>query len=106
MQAKWGTHGDHPAIALTPAYVQEILSETVRAFNLSEKYRTPVVVLYDEIVGHMREPITIPAPGELEVIDRAPVTVPPVEYFPYDDKHLIAPLAPVGEQRTDNEKAR
>ena len=64
MQAKWGTHGDHPAISITPAYVQEILTETVRAFNLAEKYRTPVVVLYDEIVGHMK-PVVIPAPGEL-----------------------------------------
>ncbi len=96
MQAKWGTHGDHPAIALTPAYVQEILTETVRAFNLAEKYRTPVIVLYDEIVGHMREPITIPAPGELEVIDRAKATCKPEEYFPYDDKYEIAPLAPFG----------
>src|SRR3972149_3879805 len=96
-QAKWGTHGDHPAIALTPAYVQEILTETVRAFNLSEKYRTPVVVLYDEIVGHMREPITIPEPGELEVIDRARPEVPPEEYYPYDDRFLVAPLAPFGE---------
>jgi len=96
MQAKWGTHGDHPAIALTPSYVQEILSETVRAFNLSEKYRTPVIVLYDEIIGHMREPITIPAPGELEVVDRAKVTCPPEEYFPYDDRYDVAPLAPFG----------
>ncbi|MBI1910421.1 MAG: 2-oxoacid:acceptor oxidoreductase subunit alpha [Deltaproteobacteria bacterium] len=96
MQAKWGTHGDHPAISVTPAYVQEILTETVRAFNLSEKYRTPVVVLYDEIVGHMREPITIPAPGELEVIDRAKPDCKPEEYFPYDDRYLIAPLAPFG----------
>src|SRR3972149_6515176 len=70
MQAKWGTHGDHPVIALTPAYVQEILSETVRAFNLAEKYRTPVIVLYDEIIGHMREAITLPEPGEVEVIER------------------------------------
>lgn len=96
MQAKWGTHGDHPAISVTPAYVQEILTETVRAFNLSEKYRTPVVVLYDEIVGHMREPITIPAPGELEVIDRAKPDCKPEEYFPYDDRYLVAPLAPFG----------
>lgn len=96
MQAKWGTHGDHPAIALTPSYVQEILSETVRAFNLSEKYRTPVIVLYDEIIGHMREPITIPAPGELEVVDRAKPTCPPEEYFPYDDRYDVAPLAPFG----------
>ncbi len=97
MQAKWGTHGDHPAIAITPAYVQEILDETVRAFNLSEKYRTPVIVLYDEIVGHMREPITIPEPGDLEVIDRAKPDCAPEDYKPYDDRHLIAPLAPFGE---------
>lgn len=96
MQAKWGTHGDHPVIALTPSYVQEILSETVRAFNLSEKYRTPVIVLYDEIIGHMREPITIPAPGDIEVVDRARPTCPPEEYFPYDDKYEVAPLAPFG----------
>ncbi len=96
MQAKWGTHGDHPAISLTPGYVQEILTETIRAFNLSEKYRTPVVVLYDEILGHMREPITIPEPGEYEVIDRAKVDCKPEEYFPYDDRYQIAPLAPFG----------
>lgn len=96
MQAKWGTHGDHPAIAVTPAYVQEILSETVRAFNLSEKYRTPVIVLYDEILGHMREPITIPDAGELPVIDRAKPTCPPEEYFPYDEKYEVPPLAPFG----------
>ncbi|MEK7772720.1 MAG: 2-oxoacid:acceptor oxidoreductase subunit alpha, partial [Deltaproteobacteria bacterium] len=96
MQAKWGTHGDHPAIVLTPSYVQEILSETVRAFNLAEKYRTPVIVLYDEIIGHMREPITIPAPGELEVVDREKATCPPEEYFPYDDRYDVAPLAPFG----------
>ncbi len=96
MQAKWGTHGDHPAISVTPAYVQEILTETVRAFNLAEKYRTPVVVLYDEIVGHMREPITMPAPGDIEVVDRAKATCKPEEYFPYDDKYEVAPLAPFG----------
>jgi 2-oxoglutarate/2-oxoacid ferredoxin oxidoreductase subunit alpha len=97
MQAKWGTHGDHPVIALSPAYVQEILDETVRAFNLAEKFRTPVIVLYDEIVGHMREPITIPLPGELPVEDRAKVTCKPEEYFPYDDRYEIAPLAPFGQ---------
>ncbi len=76
-QAKWGTHGDHAAIALVPASVQEIFTETVRAFNLAEKYRMPVQVLYDEIVGHMRERIVFPEPGELEVINRAKPTVPP-----------------------------
>jgi len=97
MQAKWGTHGDHPVIALTPAYVPEILAETVRAFNLAEKYRTPVMVLYDEIVGHMREAVTIPMPGELEVIDRVKPTCPPEEYLPYDEKYEVPPLAAFGE---------
>lgn len=96
MQVKWGTHGDHPVIAVTPAYVQEIFSETVRAFNLSERFRTPVIVLYDEIVGHMREPVVIPAPGELPVVDREKVTCPPDEYYPYDERFEVPPLAPFG----------
>lgn len=70
MQAKWGTHGDHPVIALSPSSVREMFDLTVRAFNLSEKYRTPVILLSDEIVGHMREKIFMPAVGELEIIDR------------------------------------
>ena len=97
MQAKWGTHGDHPVIAVTPSTVPEILSETIRAFNLSEKYRTPVIVLYDEILGHMREPVELPEKGDIEVIDRAKPECKPEEYFPYDDRFLVAPLAPFGE---------
>ncbi len=97
MQAKWGAHGDHPAVALTPASVQEILTETIRAFNLAEKYRTPVILLYDEVVGHMREPITIPQPGEFEIIDRARPECAKEDYLPYDENYLIAPLAPFGE---------
>ena len=97
MQAMWGTHGDHAAIALVPSTVQEIFSETVRAFNLAEKYRMPVQVLFDEIVGHMRERIVFPEPGELEVIDRDPVTVSPAEYKPYDaTKGQVPPLASFG----------
>lgn len=96
MAAKWGTHGDHPAISLTPSTVPEILTETVRAFNLAEQFRTPVMVLYDEIIGHMRERVDLPLPGELEVIDRAKPECKPEEYFPYDDRFLIAPLAPFG----------
>jgi len=86
MQCKWGTHGDHPSICLTPAYVQEIFSETVRAFNLSEKYRTPVIIAFDEIVGHMRERIEIPDKGILPVVDRTKPTCTPQEYLPYDDR--------------------
>jgi 2-oxoglutarate ferredoxin oxidoreductase subunit alpha len=97
MQAKWGTHGDHPVIAVVPSTVPEILSETVRAFNLAEKYRTPVLVLYDEIVGHMRESVTLPEPGELEVIDRAKPTCAPEEYHPYDTNYEVAPLAAYGD---------
>jgi len=98
MQARWGTHGDHAAIALAPASCQEIFSETVRAFNLAEKYRMPVQVLFDEIVGHMRERIVFPEPGELEVIDRAAPTCAPEDYKPYDAKSGtdVPPLAAFG----------
>ncbi|MBE0574896.1 MAG: 2-oxoacid:acceptor oxidoreductase subunit alpha [Desulfuromonadales bacterium] len=97
MQAKWGTHGDHAAIALVPASCQEIFSETVRAFNLAEKYRMPVQVLYDEIVGHMRERIVFPEPGELEVINREAPTDGPETYKPYDStKGQVPPLAAFG----------
>ncbi len=97
MQARWGTHGDHAAIALVPASCQEIFTETVRAFNLAEKYRMPVQVLYDEIVGHMRERVVFPEPGELEVIDRAAPQDSPAEYKPYDSsKGDVPPLAAFG----------
>ncbi|MBO4235331.1 MAG: 2-oxoacid:acceptor oxidoreductase subunit alpha [Firmicutes bacterium] len=70
MQARWGTHGDHPMIAISPATVTESYMLAIRAFNLSEKYRTPVIFLMDEIVGHMREGIEIPSPDEIEIINR------------------------------------
>ena len=96
-QAKWGTHGDHATIALVPASVQEIFTETVRAFNLAEKYRMPVQVLFDEIVGHMRERIEFPEPGELEIINRTVPTVPPEQYKPYDTSFGdVPPLAAFG----------
>jgi 2-oxoglutarate ferredoxin oxidoreductase subunit alpha len=97
MCAKWGTHGDHPAICLVPASVQELFEETVRAFNLAEKYRTPVMIMPDEIVAHMRERIVFPAAGELEVIDRAKPTVTPEQYKPYDTSFGdVPPLAAFG----------
>ena len=70
MQARWGTHGDHPVIALSPSSVQETYSLIIRAFNLSEKYRVPVVFLMDEMVGHLREGIVIPDESELEIVNR------------------------------------
>ena len=97
MSAKWGTHGDHPAICLVPASVQELFEETVRAFNLAEKYRTPVMVMPDEIVGHMRERIVFPEPGELEVINRTAPSVSPEKYKPYDTSFGdVPPLASFG----------
>ncbi len=97
MCAKWGTHGDHPAICLTPASVQETYEEVIRAFNLSEKYRTPVMVMPDEIVAHMRERIVFPEQGEIEVVPRKSPTVPPEQYKPYDTSFGdVPPLAAFG----------
>ena len=69
MQARWGTHGDHPVIALSPSSVLETYTLIIRAFNLAEKYRTPVIFLMDEIVGHMREGVVLPNPRDL-IINR------------------------------------
>ena len=97
MSARWGTHGDHAAIALMPASVQETYDMMVRAFNLAEKYRMPVFVLPDEIVAHMRERIEFREPGELEVIDRAKPSVEPAQYKPYDTSFGdVPPLAAFG----------
>lgn len=70
MQARWGTHGDHPVIAISPASVREVYDQIIRAFNLSEKYRTPVIFLMDEIVGHMREGVELPEASTIERYDR------------------------------------
>ncbi len=83
MQARWGTHGDHSVIALVPSTLTEIYHETVRAFNLSEQYRTPVVLLIDELLGHMSERVELPDPAELEIIDRVKPDTSPEEYLPY-----------------------
>lgn len=83
MQAKWGTHGDHPVIAITPSSVKESYHLTIRAFNLAEKYRTPVILLTDEVVSHMREKIEIPEAHELEIINRIKPTEAPEDYKAY-----------------------
>jgi 2-oxoglutarate ferredoxin oxidoreductase subunit alpha len=83
MQARWGAHGDHPVIALTPSSVMEIWTETARAFDLSERYRVPVVVLYDEVLGHLIETVALPAAGELERVERRWADGPREEHRPY-----------------------
>jgi len=97
MQARWGTHGDHPIIALCPSSVREMYDLTIRAFNLSEKYRTPVILLADEIVGHLSEKIEIPDPSSLCIVDRPQPTVPPEQYLPYAETDSgIPPMANFG----------
>jgi len=98
MQARWGTHGDHPIIALAPSTVNEILTLTIKAFNFSEKYRTPVILLLDEVIAHMREKVEIPVPEDIEVINRKKSTVPPEEYLPFrPDEDGVPPMANFGE---------
>jgi 2-oxoglutarate ferredoxin oxidoreductase subunit alpha len=83
-QARWGTHGDHSIIALTASNHQDVFTMTVDAFNMAETYRTPVVLLFDEAVGHMREKLVIPEEGELEIVDRLRTSLGKgVDYHPY-----------------------
>src|SRR5210317_1401239 len=83
-QARWGTHGDHAIIALTASNHQDVFAITVEAFNLAEIYRTPVIVLLDEVVAHMRERLVIPESGEIALVERLKTSVKEgVDYHPY-----------------------
>lgn len=98
MQSRWGTHGDHPIIVLTPASVEEIYQQTIRAFNLSEALRVPVVVLYDEIIGHLLETIDLSGPDPETIVERKWADGDPANYNPYavtDD--LVPPMARPGD---------
>lgn len=98
MQARWGTHGDHPAIALMPASVREAFDLTVEAVNLSEELRTPVIVLLDEVVGHMRERVELPAAEEVTVVNRVKPTEDPAHFLPYKPgPNLVPPMPAYGE---------
>jgi len=98
MQARWGTHGDHPIIALCPSSIPETYLLTIQAFNFSEQYRTPVILLMDEVIGHMREALDISALPIPEVVDRPGMDVPPEWYFPYDETPSdVPPLVSFGE---------
>lgn len=97
MQAKWGSHGDYQIIALTPASVQEMFDQTIQAFNLAEKFRTPVFILADETVGHMRERLIIPDEKDLKLETRKLATGPPEDYLPFKpDDDLVPPMALFG----------
>ena len=98
MQARWGTHGDHPIIVLACSAVRDSFEITVEAFNLSEKYRVPVIILMDEVVAHTRETLSLPDPGELVIINRASPTMPRDWYIPYEDTGMgVPPMAAFGE---------
>jgi 2-oxoglutarate ferredoxin oxidoreductase subunit alpha len=95
-QSRWGTHGDHPIIVLAPTYIREVFDQTVRAFNLSEEYRVPVVVLLDEINAHMREKVVVP--DEVEVLNRRKPEVGEEDFRPYDTSFGdVPPMANYGE---------
>jgi len=83
-QTRWGTHGDHAIIVMTASNHQDVFDITVEAFNLAETYRTPVIILLDEVVGHMREKLIIPESKAIPVVDRLRTSVPKnVDYHPY-----------------------
>ncbi len=83
-QARWGTHGDHAIVAMTASNHQDVFRVTVEAFNIAETYRTPVVLLFDEVVGHMREKLVIPEPGAIPLVGRLKTSVKGgVDYHPY-----------------------
>ncbi|XXJ19351.1 2-oxoacid:acceptor oxidoreductase subunit alpha [Desulfovibrio caledoniensis] len=96
-QARWGTHGDHPIIVLSASNVQECLDMTITAFNMAEKYRTPVILLLDEVTSHTREKIELPNENEYEVFSRTVPSMPPEWYKPYEETvRGVPPMPPIG----------
>jgi 2-oxoglutarate ferredoxin oxidoreductase subunit alpha len=99
MQIRWGRHGDQSVIALSPATVSECISLTVQAFNFAEKYRVPVILAADEVVGHLRENVVVPEPGDFDVIDRKRPAGVAGDYKPFAaDADGVAPLAAYGDK--------
>jgi 2-oxoglutarate ferredoxin oxidoreductase subunit alpha len=93
-QARWGTHGDYAAVALSPNSAQEMFELTIRAFNLAEKYRTPVVLLADETVAHLREQVVVPPLDSIEIVDRKRPKAGEKVFFGLKE---VAPMPSVGE---------
>lgn len=106
MQARWGSHGDYEIIALAPVSPQELFDLTIRAFNLAERFRTPVLIMTDAEVGHMTERVVIPPPGEIPLLNRPRVKkgdVPPDKFRIFRDAardgngHVTSPMAIAGD---------
>ncbi len=97
MQARWGTHGDHPIIALAPISVRQAFDLTITAFDMAERYRTPVILLTDEVIGHMREPVELPDFSAIRTFEHE-VTEPPEEYKAFrNTADGVPPLVPFGQ---------
>jgi len=98
MQARWGSHGSYRIIALAPNSPQELYDLTIRAFNLSEKYRLPVLIMSESATAHMYEKVVIPPVSEIEITPRRKPTASPEEYLPYKpDSDLVPPMANAGD---------
>ena len=98
MQMRWGASGDHEMIVLAPSSVQELFDFTIRAFNLAEKYRTPVIVMSDTTIALMRENLVIPEPEEIEIVNRVRPSVPPEEFLPFrSDPNGVPPMPDFGD---------
>lgn len=98
MQARWGSHGDYELIALAPNSPQETFEMTIEAFNLAEQYRTPVMLMTDECVGHMTEKVVIPPAEEINITPRRYTKLPPDQYEPYKpDEDLVPPMIKAGD---------
>lgn len=96
--ARWGTHGDHPIIVLAASSVSDSFTLTIKAFNLSEQFRVPVILLSDEVVAHTRECVQLPEPAELRVLNRIKPSVPPDWYKPYEgDNRGVPAMAGFGD---------
>lgn len=94
MQARWGTHGDYAAVVLSPNSAQEMFELTIRAFNLSERYRTPVILLADETIAHVRERVNVPANETIEILSRRSPAITDTRFF---GSESVAPMPSVGE---------
>ncbi len=98
MQARWGAHGHYEIIAVSPSSPQEMFDFTVWAFNLAEQYRVPVLIMADEVVGHMTERVVIPPADQIQVVDRKKPTGQRDRYHPFrPDKDGVAPMATFGD---------
>lgn len=98
MQARWGSHGHYEIIALAPASPQEIFYLTISAFNLSERFRTPVLILTDEVVGHLSERVIIPEPSAIKTVERPRAKGRKDRFKPFQPgPNGVAPMAIAGE---------